>query len=209
MKIRVGRPTLYRGDIHPVLYARMKGCGFTDIEAAHALGVNVGTLIAWKRTHPAMQPMNVSADTAVLAEAWAYCLRDREINGAAIRLDEAKSKAKTRNLVHSHDYYKRYYATDIGKKHCVDNAKKRYHQVRALGRLDLPAFYQKAESLGWKCQLCGCDLDESTVGIDHIVPVSKGGTNAIENLQPLCHSCNSRKSDKTMAEALEVFNANR
>ena len=32
--------------------------------------------------------------------------------------------------------------------------------------------------------------------IDHIQPKSKGGDNTLENLQPMCHTCNTKKADK-------------
>jgi 5-methylcytosine-specific restriction endonuclease McrA len=77
--------------------------------------------------------------------------------------------------------------------------KQHTHMVRANGPLDIALFYQKCGMLGWKCQLCKKELDESTATIDHIVPVSLGGTNDIDNLQPLCHSCNCRKGNRPMS----------
>jgi len=44
--------------------------------------------------------------------------------------------------------------------------------------------------------------------IDHVVPLSKGGTNYIWNLQPLCRSCNSKRLavDFRTPEQIRLFN---
>lgn len=47
------------------------------------------------------------------------------------------------------------------------------------------------------CKKCG-STDDLT--IDHIVPVSRGGTNDMGNLQVLCRSCNSKKSSKLLQD---------
>jgi hypothetical protein len=38
--------------------------------------------------------------------------------------------------------------------------------------------------------------DFEMMTIDHIIPKSKGGENTLENLQPMCHTCNTVKADK-------------
>jgi DNA-binding XRE family transcriptional regulator len=43
---------------------------------------------------------------------------------------------------------------------------------------------------GAVCRTCGAT---TRLDIDHIIPVSGGGTDDLDNLQVLCRSCNSRK----------------
>ena len=49
---------------------------------------------------------------------------------------------------------------------------------------------------GYRCQMCGVTAkDGATLEIDHVTPVSKGGSNDADNLQVLCRDCNIGKSD--------------
>lgn len=44
--------------------------------------------------------------------------------------------------------------------------------------------------------LCALCKQEKKLTVDHIKPLSRGGSNYIANIQPLCIGCNSRKKDK-------------
>ena len=45
----------------------------------------------------------------------------------------------------------------------------------------------------WRCKSCNMLLN-ATYEVDHIVPLYKGGTNEIYNLQALCRNCHGNKT---------------
>ena len=48
----------------------------------------------------------------------------------------------------------------------------------------------------WTCVECGARKEDGAIlHVDHIIPVSKGGTDELSNLQTLCKDCNLNKSD--------------
>lgn len=51
------------------------------------------------------------------------------------------------------------------------------------------------EECGGNCVNCGADTQLSA---DHIVPLSRGGKNTIDNIQVLCRRCNSKKALKSI-----------
>lgn len=55
---------------------------------------------------------------------------------------------------------------------------------------------------GAVCACCGC---AGPLVIDHIIPIVRGGSCDLSNLQPLCWKCNARKGRRTMDEFMEAI----
>ena len=75
-----------------------------------------------------------------------------------------------------------------------------HHKRRALLRGDKNKFSANEWDVvrkrnNYKCVICGKIEPEIKLTVDHIIPVSRGGKNNIENIQPLCRRCNSIKNN--------------
>lgn len=66
-------------------------------------------------------------------------------------------------------------------------------EKNAVGSHTLQEWEKLKNSFGNICVFC---KQEKKLTKDHIIPLSKGGTDYIENIQPLCVNCNSKKNNK-------------
>jgi 5-methylcytosine-specific restriction endonuclease McrA len=73
------------------------------------------------------------------------------------------------------------------------NQKQRAKRKGVSGNFTAREWAEIKERYGYKCLCCGRSEPQIKLTIDHIVPISLGGLNVAENIQPLCGSCNSSK----------------
>ncbi len=70
----------------------------------------------------------------------------------------------------------------------------------APGESYTPAHYQAALAVIWKHECAYCRATDRPLHIEHVVPLSRGGSNELANLVPACGKCNLSKGTKLLAE---------
>lgn len=111
------------------------------------------------------------------------------------RVLESQRQYRARNSAKLSEKNKQYRAENAGRAR-EWNRRRRARKAGAGGNFTEQEFYEICARYDFHCLRCGQECDSLTS--DHIVPLSKGGSDNISNIQPLCKSCNSAKGVKTV-----------
>jgi 5-methylcytosine-specific restriction endonuclease McrA len=95
-----------------------------------------------------------------------------------------------------------------------DALHRRSYSARMRGRLDKPRVLKRLiQRDGWICRYCGIDVgpcpDDLPPVIEHLTPLSRLGTNELDNLGIACAACNQAKGTMTEQEYLDHLEASR
>ncbi len=83
----------------------------------------------------------------------------------------------------------------------VAKHRRRAAERGAGGAFTADAWRRVLERFRNECAHCGTSAE---LTVDHVIPLSRGGSNDWTNLQPLCHPCNSVKCN-VMTGAVQAF----
>jgi|SRR5579859_100673 len=83
----------------------------------------------------------------------------------------------------------------------LKNSRRRALLANAPGNWTRQEFKELCEAVDYYCSYCHERFDKLTA--DHIIPLSRGGSNDITNIIPACGPCNYSKQDKTPLEFIK------
>jgi 5-methylcytosine-specific restriction endonuclease McrA len=91
-------------------------------------------------------------------------------------------------------YVSGYRATNPEKKAQLEN-RRRVRKTGNGGTHTVEAWRTKCAEFNHRCAYCG---ETKPLTRDHVIPLSRGGSDDISNIVPACRSCNSRKNAKPL-----------
>ncbi len=102
--------------------------------------------------------------------------------------------------------YKKWRDTPEGRlSKIVSNQKYRSRKSNSTGGFCQDDVLQLLQNQKNKCVYCKQEISQHNSHLDHIHPLSLGGTNNISNIQILCAFCNISKSNKAPEDFAQKF----
>lgn len=100
--------------------------------------------------------------------------------------------------------YKKAWVKNNYEKVLHNNLRRQAMKKGAEGSHTLIEWAAMKKNYGFECPCCHRKEQEIKLTQDHILPLSLGGSDSIDNIQPLCGSCNSRKNNKEKHYGLSI-----
>jgi 5-methylcytosine-specific restriction endonuclease McrA len=155
---------------------------------------------AWRMRNGMRRPRTICEDCAAGKRA-AYKEHNKEqikARSAAYReahREEIAEKQRRWREQNPERYYEIHAAAKKRNKIALRAAahRRRLQRDAAPGTYTAKEWQELKVQYDYRCLMCYRREPEIILTVDHIVPISKGGSNTIDNLQPLCKGCNSRK----------------
>ena len=88
--------------------------------------------------------------------------------------------------------------------HNFYNRRRQNRKKNIIGSHTFDEWEMLKKQYNYTCLCCNKKEPEIKLTEDHIIPVSKNGNDYIENIQPLCGSCNSKKHTKIVNYKLKI-----
>ncbi len=99
---------------------------------------------------------------------------------------------------HKREYTNYYRHTPKGHAVMQQARYKRYAAMNGNNSEDLTDLILEIRSSEVTCHICGQKLHGKDCHIDHIIPLSKGGSHTSDNIAPACPKCNIEKGNKIL-----------
>lgn len=168
--------------------AKCPVCGVEKILQKNKPQKDYCSLKCWGVAHRKQKDFNClvcgKAKRCVIGKANKYCSKKCTNIGRTLSPEEYSRRSVARM---------RDYRIKNPERVVAWKQKRRALEFGAPGHFTHEEWIEMKELFDNKCAICGV---ATKMTVDHKIPLSKGGTNFIENIQPLCMPCNSRKSAK-------------
>lgn len=141
--------------------------------------------------HPKQQGYCI--DCGIAIETKRHITRKKRCNSCYTKWKRASSPAYVKK---EKDRQNRYYSTEKGRESRRSTVRKRRAILANVeATLTKEEWQEILKHFDYKCAYC---KSAKKIEMDHVFPISKGGTHTANNVVPACRKCNSSKGNKVL-----------